>query len=133
MGVASRIESEPSKCGTRPLAAAPASKPMRSVSYRNPTEHWFYFSQVPRWVAKREPFLQGIEKEDDFLFDNHRKDRLIVGSPQDCIDEIAKFRDGVGTEYMILSFRVAAGPSFEEELECIRRFGADFIPAFKGD
>jgi hypothetical protein len=34
---------------------------------------------------------------------------------------------------MILSFRVAAGPSFEEELKCIRRFGADVIPAFKGD
>jgi len=47
------------------------------------SEHWFYFSQVPRWVADREPFLQGIEKEEDFLFDNHRKDRLIVGSPQD--------------------------------------------------
>jgi alkanesulfonate monooxygenase SsuD/methylene tetrahydromethanopterin reductase-like flavin-dependent oxidoreductase (luciferase family) len=97
------------------------------------SEHWFYFSQVPRWVAEREPFLQGIQKEEDFLFDNHRQDRLIVGSPQDCIDEITKFRDGVGTEYMILSFRVAAGPSFEEELKCIRRFGADVIPAFKGD
>src|SRR5256885_291245 len=28
------------------------------------SEHWFYFSQVPRWVADREPFLQGIQAED---------------------------------------------------------------------
>jgi hypothetical protein len=30
-----------------------------------------------------------------------------------------------------MSFRVAAGPSFEQELACLRRFGAEVIPAFK--
>ena len=34
-------------------------------------------------------------------------------------------------EYMILSFRVASGPTHEQELECLRRFGSDVIPAFK--
>ena len=34
-------------------------------------------------------------------------------------------------DYLIMSFRVAQGPSFEEELECIRRFGREVIPAFK--
>ena len=51
-------------------------------------EHWFYFEQVPRWVAEREPFLEGITAEQDFKFDRHRIDRLIVGSPQDCIASI---------------------------------------------
>jgi alkanesulfonate monooxygenase SsuD/methylene tetrahydromethanopterin reductase-like flavin-dependent oxidoreductase (luciferase family) len=94
-------------------------------------EHWFYFSQVPRWVADREPFLAGIEKEDDFKFDRHRIDRLIVGSPQDCIEQIRKFQDALDPEYLILSFRVASGPSHAEELECLRRFGAEVIPAFR--
>jgi alkanesulfonate monooxygenase SsuD/methylene tetrahydromethanopterin reductase-like flavin-dependent oxidoreductase (luciferase family) len=95
------------------------------------SEHWFYFEQVPRWVAEREPFLEGISKEDDFKFDRHRIDRLIVGSPEDCIESIRKFQETIDPNYMIMSFRVAAGPSFEQELECIRRFGTEVIPAFK--
>ena len=58
-------------------------------------------------------------------------DRLIVGSPQDCIEQIQKYRDAIDLDYLILSFRVASGPSHEEELECLRRFGAEVIPAFK--
>jgi alkanesulfonate monooxygenase SsuD/methylene tetrahydromethanopterin reductase-like flavin-dependent oxidoreductase (luciferase family) len=95
------------------------------------SEHWFYFSQVPRWVADREPFLQGIEREEDFRFEHHRQDRLIVGSPQDCIETIRRFQEALDPAYLIMSFRVAAGPSFEEELACLRRFGAEVIPAFK--
>jgi alkanesulfonate monooxygenase SsuD/methylene tetrahydromethanopterin reductase-like flavin-dependent oxidoreductase (luciferase family) len=95
------------------------------------SEHWFYFEKVPRWVAEREPFLQGIEKEEDFTFERHRQNRLVVGSPQDCIDSIQEFKDAIDMDYLITSFRVAQGPSFEEELEAIRRFGRDVIPAFK--
>ncbi len=95
------------------------------------SEHWFYFEQVPRWVAEREPFLEGISSEQDFQFDRHRIDRLIVGAPQDCIASIRSFREALDPDYLIMSFRVAAGPSLERELECIRRFGADVIPAFR--
>jgi hypothetical protein len=82
-------------------------------------------------VAEREPFLADIKTEDDFKFDKHRIDRLIVGSPEDCIESIRKFQEAIDLDYMIMSFRVAAGPSFEQELDCIRRFGSDVIPAFK--
>jgi alkanesulfonate monooxygenase SsuD/methylene tetrahydromethanopterin reductase-like flavin-dependent oxidoreductase (luciferase family) len=95
------------------------------------SEHWFYFEQVPRWVAEREPFLEGISKEEDFVFERHRHDRLIVGSPEDCIESIRAFEERLGMDYLVMSFRVAAGPSFEAELECIRRFGREVIPAFK--
>ena len=37
------------------------------------SEHWFYFEQVPRWVADREPFLEDISSEEDFQFDRHRR------------------------------------------------------------
>ena len=94
-------------------------------------EHWFYFSQIPRWVLDREPLLQGVSSEEDFHFDKHRVDRLIVGSPEDCIASIRAFQEALGIDYLILSMRVAAGPSHELELEAIRRFGRDVIPAFK--
>ena len=94
-------------------------------------EHWFYFSQIPRWVADREPFLAGVEAEEDFIFENHRRDRLVVGNPDECIASIETFREAVDMDYLIMSFRVAVGPSHEEEVKCIRRFGRDVIPAFK--
>ncbi len=97
------------------------------------SEHWFYFSQVPRWVLDKEPFLANVKQESDFLFDQHRRDRLIVGSPEDCIAQIEEYREAIDPEYMILSFRVAHGPSHELELECLRRFGAEVIPHFKQD
>jgi hypothetical protein len=42
-------------------------------------EHWFYFKQIPRWVADREPFLADVREEADFRFDTHRIDRLVAG------------------------------------------------------
>lgn len=94
-------------------------------------EHWFYFENIPRWVAEFEPFLADIKSEDDFKFENHLKDRLIVGTPEDCIGQIKKFQDAIDMDYLIMTFRHTVGPSFEEELKCVRRFGRDVIPAFR--
>ena len=94
-------------------------------------EHWFYFEKVPRWVADLEPFVADIKSEDDFQFDRHRIDRLIVGSPEDCIESINRFKEVIGMDYLIMSLREAHGPSHELELECIRRFGQEVIPAVR--
>jgi alkanesulfonate monooxygenase SsuD/methylene tetrahydromethanopterin reductase-like flavin-dependent oxidoreductase (luciferase family) len=44
-------------------------------------------------------------------------------------------RVDVGTTVFLLPYynpiRMAAGPAHEQELECIRRFGRDVIPAFR--
>ena len=71
------------------------------------------------------------KSENDLSFDAHRRRRLIVGSPQDCIEQIEECRELLGITYPILSFRQSSGPSYEQELECLRRFGAEVIPAFK--
>ncbi|MBM3676306.1 MAG: LLM class flavin-dependent oxidoreductase [Actinobacteria bacterium] len=96
-------------------------------------EHWFYFSQIPRWVADREPFLQGIEKEDDFQFANHHIDRLVVGSPDQCLETIKRFEDEVANDYLIMSFRVAAGPDHDKEMRCIERFGNEVIARYRAE
>jgi alkanesulfonate monooxygenase SsuD/methylene tetrahydromethanopterin reductase-like flavin-dependent oxidoreductase (luciferase family) len=93
-------------------------------------DNWFYFSQIPRYVADLEPWVASIEKEEDFVFERHLVDRMIVGSPDECIASLRKFERVIDPEYMIMTFRAAEGPSFEDELTCIRRFGAEVIPAF---
>lgn len=94
-------------------------------------EHWFYFSQVPRWVADREPLLQDVSSEDDFTFANHLVDRLIVGNPEQCIESIRRFEETVANDWLVMSFRMAAGPSHEKELECIERFGKEVMAPYK--
>jgi alkanesulfonate monooxygenase SsuD/methylene tetrahydromethanopterin reductase-like flavin-dependent oxidoreductase (luciferase family) len=95
------------------------------------SDHWFYFSQVPRWVADREPLLQGIEAEEDFVFEKHQVDRFVVGSPEQCIDTICRFEDEVDNDYLIMSFRMAAGPDHDKELACIERFGKEVIAGYR--
>jgi alkanesulfonate monooxygenase SsuD/methylene tetrahydromethanopterin reductase-like flavin-dependent oxidoreductase (luciferase family) len=97
-------------------------------------DHFFYFQQVPRWVADREPFLQDIHAEEDFDFHRHRQDRMIVGSPDDCVEQLKKFDDELDDlDYVFMRFRVASGPSHEKELECLRRFGRDVIPRLRAE
>jgi alkanesulfonate monooxygenase SsuD/methylene tetrahydromethanopterin reductase-like flavin-dependent oxidoreductase (luciferase family) len=91
-------------------------------------DHWFYFEKVPRWVADREPFLVDVKSEDDFHFERHRQDRLIVGSPDDCAEQLRRCDEVLDVDYVFMRFRLASGPTFEQELECIRRFGAEVIP-----
>jgi alkanesulfonate monooxygenase SsuD/methylene tetrahydromethanopterin reductase-like flavin-dependent oxidoreductase (luciferase family) len=93
-------------------------------------EHWWLFKELPAWVANLEPYGNSVAEE-DFSFDRHRLDRLIVGSPEDCIASIQRFQQEIGLDYLIISFRQGGGPSFEEELKSLRRFGEEVIPAFR--
>jgi alkanesulfonate monooxygenase SsuD/methylene tetrahydromethanopterin reductase-like flavin-dependent oxidoreductase (luciferase family) len=94
-------------------------------------DHWMYFQQVPRFIAELEPSLAEVSNEEDFIFDRHRIDRFIVGPAQKCIAAIERMRDELAMDYLILTFRFALGPDHEQHLECIRRFGAEVIPAFR--
>jgi alkanesulfonate monooxygenase SsuD/methylene tetrahydromethanopterin reductase-like flavin-dependent oxidoreductase (luciferase family) len=93
-------------------------------------EHFWLFSHLPNWVASREPYDNSVA-EDDFNFAQHHVDRLIVGSPQDCIDKIRRFQEECDMDYLILSFRQGSGPEAKAEAEAIRRFGEEVIPAFR--
>jgi len=95
-------------------------------------DHWFYFREIPRFVAALEPGLAGVKTEADFDFGRHRVDRFVVGNSADCIQTIRRMHELLGMDYLILSFRMASGPDHERELECIRRFGAEVIPALRG-
>jgi hypothetical protein len=76
--------------------------------------------------------LQDISSEEDFKFDRHRRDRMIVGAPEDCIQELRTLDERVDVDYVFMRFRVASGPSHEQELEALRRFGREVIPALRG-
>jgi alkanesulfonate monooxygenase SsuD/methylene tetrahydromethanopterin reductase-like flavin-dependent oxidoreductase (luciferase family) len=95
------------------------------------SDHWMYFQKIPRFITELEPTLAGVECEEDFSFESHRIDRFVVGPAQECIRSIRRMEQELGMDYLILTFRFALGPDHEAHLDCIRRFGAEVIPAFR--
>jgi len=93
-------------------------------------DHWMYFQKVPRFITRLEPGLAGVKTEEDFIFERHRVDRFVVGPAKECIETIQRMHEELGMDYLILTFRFAKGPDHERHLECLRRFGAEVIPAF---
>lgn len=93
-------------------------------------DHWMYV-QMDRYLLEREPVVQGFASESDMCFEAYSADRLFVGSPEQVIASIERFAEMMRTDYTILALRMASGPSFEQELECIRRIGREVIPAFR--
>ncbi len=94
-------------------------------------DHWMYFQKVPRFITELEPTLTDVEREEDFVFERHRIDRFIVGPADECIAAIRRMQEELAMDYLIITFRFAYGPEHEHHLDCIRRFGAEVIPAFR--
>ena len=94
-------------------------------------DHWFYFQKIPRFIVEFEPLLADVKSEEDFSFQHHLIDRFVVGPAERCIAAIEEMQKEIGMDYLIMSFRMAHGPDHKLELECIRRFGKEVIPAFR--
>lgn len=98
-------------------------------------ERWFYFTSIPRWYgAELDPELGKVSKRSDFDFDRHWPGRLPVGSPDDVVASLEEsIAEIPGVDYVVMTLRMASGPSYELERECIERFGREVIPRFQRD
>jgi probable F420-dependent oxidoreductase len=87
-------------------------------------EMLFYY----RWklLSPNEQF----RSEADFTIDKLRH-YLVMGSPEDCLEQLAIWTEAAGADYVIMRFRLPMGPAPERVLDCIRQFGAEVIPRFR--
>ena len=83
------------------------------------------FDGIPTYEIDRDayktPVARAIELE-----------RLVLGSPEDCIERIRTWNREVGADYFLIRFRHPAGPSHESVLRALALFGHAVIPAFQG-
>ncbi|MCY4580560.1 MAG: hypothetical protein OXD31_16150, partial [Chloroflexi bacterium] len=72
-----------------------------------------------------------IETEDEFTLNNLSADRLILGTPDECVADFQRWSESVGADYFLLRLRHAhsGGPPHERIMETIRLFGEKVIPA----
>jgi alkanesulfonate monooxygenase SsuD/methylene tetrahydromethanopterin reductase-like flavin-dependent oxidoreductase (luciferase family) len=63
----------------------------------------------------------------NWAFDRLAKNRFILGSPEECIDQIKEYEGRLGTNYMLVRFDWTPGLAQEEILASMRLFGEKVI------
>lgn len=92
--------------------------------------HRYYYS-AGGYSEEADPWLKEIDSAEELKFDRLQEDRFIFGSPDDCIEQIERCYETLGATHFALRFRYAEGPSHEETLEAIERFGEEVIGYFR--
>jgi alkanesulfonate monooxygenase SsuD/methylene tetrahydromethanopterin reductase-like flavin-dependent oxidoreductase (luciferase family) len=67
-------------------------------------------------------------KELSWAFDRLAEGRFILGSPEECIDQIKEYEDRLGVTYMLPRFDWTPGLPQEEIIASMRLFGEKVIP-----
>lgn len=97
-------------------------------------EQWWpcvrtFFRDYAKMGLFKDIMLAGDEV--DWTFEKVGPDRLIAGTTDDVIRQIERYRTEIGCETLILMLRHPQGPSHQDVLKCIARFGLDVIPHFE--
>lgn len=86
---------------------------------------WLYYYDVGI-LTHHDPTIQSRE---EVTIDKLRES-MVIGSPEDCIEAIERFRDEYRADYLVMRFRCAYGPSKEATIRCIQIFGEAVLPYF---
>jgi alkanesulfonate monooxygenase SsuD/methylene tetrahydromethanopterin reductase-like flavin-dependent oxidoreductase (luciferase family) len=87
--------------------------------------HQFYYkygAYVP------DEYIKDVKRPEDFSFRIAARDRLIVGSAKDCLEQLQMWKEAIRPDYLILRIRQPGGPSHERALQAIETFGESVIP-----
>jgi alkanesulfonate monooxygenase SsuD/methylene tetrahydromethanopterin reductase-like flavin-dependent oxidoreductase (luciferase family) len=84
----------------------------------------FYFSLGVKMFVRGKQ-LTGL---DDPLFDLLPEDRFVIGTPEDCMKEVQRYRDELGIKYIVCRM-VFPSATHETISRCIELFGKEVIPS----
>lgn len=74
--------------------------------------------------------FQNITSESAFTLENLARDRLILGTPDHCVQQFHRWQETLGTDYVLLRLRHAhsGGPPHRDIMRAIELFGSKVIP-----
>jgi alkanesulfonate monooxygenase SsuD/methylene tetrahydromethanopterin reductase-like flavin-dependent oxidoreductase (luciferase family) len=87
--------------------------------------HRFYFRNG---AYVEDEHLKGIRSEEQWTFERAATDRFIIGSPEDCREQLQMWRREIAPDYLILRMRHPGGPAHKRVVEAIRLFGEKVLP-----
>ncbi|MCS6924874.1 MAG: LLM class flavin-dependent oxidoreductase [Candidatus Binatia bacterium] len=122
---AQKVGKKPYICLMRDAVIANSMKEAEAASGPTMYTHRFYF-QYGAYVP--DEYLKDVKKPEELTFAKAARDRLIVGSPDDCLEQLQRWKEEIQPDYLILRLRQPGGPSHQKTLEAIRLFGERVIP-----
>ncbi|MBI2802988.1 MAG: LLM class flavin-dependent oxidoreductase [Gammaproteobacteria bacterium] len=72
-------------------------------------------------------YLKDIKRTEDLTFDKVAQDRLIAGSPAECLAQLKMWQEEIKPDYLMLRMRQLGEPPQAEALRDIRMFGEQVI------
>ena len=95
-------------------------------------DRWYYFKSFPGrvWGGELEPWVAEVKSESDFT-DERLKPELIIGTPEEVVEQIERYRKELNFNYLLLQSRLAKGPTLQETVEFLRLFAREVMPHFK--
>lgn len=93
---------------------------------RTVRDYWTFGAFHVEGHEEFDPWASRAKTEAEVTFDNVR-DRVILGSPEECIEQIQEWQEATGADYCVLRFRHAEGPSHEHAVRALRLFGEKVI------
>jgi alkanesulfonate monooxygenase SsuD/methylene tetrahydromethanopterin reductase-like flavin-dependent oxidoreductase (luciferase family) len=101
-----------------------AENRQEAVEKARPCLEQLYRSIYIKWKQNE---AMGDPNELSWAFDRLAKNRFILGSPEECIDQIKEYESRLGTNYMLVRFDWTPGLPQEEILGSMRLFGEKVI------
>lgn len=81
-----------------------------------------------RYYRRGGGYYIDVQTPEELTLDRIGLDRLIIGSPADCIQQIQAWQQATGAEFFALRFSHAEGPPHAQVLRAIERFGKAVLP-----
>ena len=71
--------------------------------------------------------------EEDLSLENLARDRIVIGEPSDCVEQLYRWSDALGIDYVVLRLRHAhsGGPPHSKIMKSIELFGKSVIPEIR--
>src|SRR5207244_13222268 len=91
------------------------------------TSHRFYY-EVGGYNEVVDPWIKDLKSPDEFTLDKVAPNRFIMGSPDDCIEQIEKWHQELGTDYFVMRFCHPNGPEHKKALAAMKPFREKAIP-----
>lgn len=88
------------------------------------THRWYFHYDA----YVRDEHVKDVKSSEDLTFEIAAKERLIAGSPAQCLEQLQMWKEEVQPDYVMLRMRQPGGPPQAEALEDIRLFGEQVIP-----
>jgi alkanesulfonate monooxygenase SsuD/methylene tetrahydromethanopterin reductase-like flavin-dependent oxidoreductase (luciferase family) len=122
---ASSAGRKPFICLMRDAVIADSMRQAEGESGPTMYTHRFYF-QYGAYMP--DDYLKDVKSPQELSFQKCARDRLIVGSPDDCLEQLRQWQEQIHPDYLIIRLRQPGGPSHQKALEAIRLFGEKVIP-----